>query len=68
VTGLGILVARVSVPCALPNFQSAAHPPSLSRPNYNGVLPHPAGRVNGQESPPSAGAITKATAHLGIYL
>jgi len=60
VTGLEILAAKLSVPHALYDFHAAAHPETLSHPNDNGVVPHPAGRVNNQESPPSAGSITTA--------
>jgi len=50
--GLGILVAKVSIPHTLSNFQTAAHPETLSHPNDNEIVPHPAGRVNDQESQP----------------
>jgi hypothetical protein len=58
-------VAKLSVPHALSNFRTSAHPETLSRPNDSGVMPHPAGRVNGQESP-SAGNITTASACVGM--
>jgi hypothetical protein len=45
VIGLWILVARLSVPHALSNFQAAAHPGTLSR---HGVVQHPAGMVDGK--------------------
>jgi hypothetical protein len=44
---------------------AAAHPETFSHPNYNGVLPHPAGRLNSQESP-SAGVITTVPAWVGV--
>jgi hypothetical protein len=44
-----MLVTKVSVSYALPNFCAADHLETLSHPNDNGVMPHPAGRVNGQK-------------------
>jgi hypothetical protein len=61
---LGILVTKVSVPCALSNFWAAAHPETLSFPNDNGAVHPPAGRVNSQGNHPSAGAINTAPACL----
>jgi len=46
-------------------MQEAAYPETFSHPNDNGVVPHPAGRVNGQEGLPSAGAITTSPPCLG---
>jgi len=64
VTGLGISVAIVLVPHTLYNFQAAAYPETVWCPNDNGVVPHLAGRVNGQGSP-SAGAVTTFPLCLG---
>jgi hypothetical protein len=49
VTGLGILVAKVSFPHALSIFQAATQLETLSCQNYNEVVLHPAGRVNSQK-------------------
>jgi len=59
VTGLEILVAKVSDLRALSNLRATAHPESLSRPDNNRVVPHPGRRVNDQGSP-SDGTTTKA--------
>jgi hypothetical protein len=56
--GLAILVVKVSVHRALSNFGVADYRETRSQPSENGVAPHRVGRINGQESPPSAGAIT----------
>jgi hypothetical protein len=37
-TGLGIMVAKMLVPCGLSNFWIASHPETLSHPNDNGVV------------------------------
>jgi hypothetical protein len=39
---------------------------TLSWPSENGVVPYPVGRVNSQESPPSAGFTTTARAYLSM--
>jgi hypothetical protein len=59
VTGPGILVAKVTVPRAISNFRTADYREILSRPSCFV-------RVNGQESPPSVGAITNARAYPGM--
>jgi hypothetical protein len=64
-TGLGILMTKVSACHALYNFQATAQPGTFSGLNCNEVVPHHSGRVNSQESPPSAGAISTAPACLG---
>jgi hypothetical protein len=62
----GLGAGKVSVPCTVASFQAVAHPETASYPNGNGVVPHSAGRVNSQESPPSHGAMTTVPACLGM--
>jgi hypothetical protein len=44
-SGLVMLVAKISVPHALSKFRAAPHPETPSRPNDNAMVPHPAVRV-----------------------
>jgi hypothetical protein len=39
VTGLGVLVTKVSIPNILFKFWAAAYPETLSHPNDNGMVP-----------------------------
>jgi len=65
VTGLRVFVAKVLVHHTLSNFWAAVHPETFLSSNHNGVVSHPAGNINEQESP-SGRAITTDPACLDM--